>query len=267
MITTENYELYFFQYQERMLSEAEREEVEAFAAEHPDLAEEMALYAEAPHLSPREVSFPDKEALRHRTTLVWWHYAAAAVVVAVLATGGIRMMFSSPEGTMQVAETKSIGVEKEIEIPTLEKPAEEIPCEVSSQPQREAIAQADNSPVETLAEECEMAVVEPPLEPLVAYEEPVEDELQEIPMAMQEEPQEISVVQAEEVQAEETQEESHYVDCMIVVHDYSEATLGEIAMDLYPRETEQLVSFVSWINHKKEEIYNSKIFQFIQAII
>ena len=43
-ITTDNYELWFYRYCEGELDERERREVEAFAAQHPALAEELSLY-------------------------------------------------------------------------------------------------------------------------------------------------------------------------------------------------------------------------------
>ncbi len=53
MVTIDNYEYFFYQYAEGLLTEAERADVEAFARQHPDLAEELSLYdpavkAEAP---------------------------------------------------------------------------------------------------------------------------------------------------------------------------------------------------------------------------
>ena len=44
MVTIDNYEYFFYQYAEGLLTEAERADVEAFARQHPDLAEELSLY-------------------------------------------------------------------------------------------------------------------------------------------------------------------------------------------------------------------------------
>lgn len=98
MITTENYELYFLQYLENGLDEKGRREVEAFASQHPDLAEELELYAEAPRLTEDEsVVYADKESLKHVGTLplhrglnAWRWSAAAAVLLAVGATFALR---------------------------------------------------------------------------------------------------------------------------------------------------------------------------------
>jgi len=107
MINRDNYELFFFQYQEGMLSEEERREVESFALQHPDLAEELTLYAEAPVLTAEEVTFPDKESLRRQSPLSWWRYAAAAVVITAVAAGGVKLMLQpSDMAPVVVAENE-----------------------------------------------------------------------------------------------------------------------------------------------------------------
>lgn len=88
-LTTDNYEIYFYQYYEGGLTSEERAEVEAFAAQHPELAEELSLYD--PHLTLQEVpiAYPDKERLLHHETKVLslWRWAAAACVAALLGGG------------------------------------------------------------------------------------------------------------------------------------------------------------------------------------
>ena len=49
-INDTNYELFLLQYAEGMLSDIERSEVEAWLADHPEAAEELALYSVAPRL-------------------------------------------------------------------------------------------------------------------------------------------------------------------------------------------------------------------------
>lgn len=90
MINADNYELYFFRYAEGMLGEAERREIEVFAQQHPDLAEELRLYAEAPRINGEPLHFPDKEDLKHTATqprMLWWK--VAAVVVAIVVCGWV----------------------------------------------------------------------------------------------------------------------------------------------------------------------------------
>lgn len=87
MINTDNYELYCFRYAEGMLGEAERREVEAFLSQHPDLAEELQLYAEAPKVGREAVSFPDKESLKRsepKPRSMWWKAAAAVAAIAAV---------------------------------------------------------------------------------------------------------------------------------------------------------------------------------------
>ena len=43
-ITSDNYESWFYRYSEGELNAEQRAAVEAFAAQHPDLAEELTLY-------------------------------------------------------------------------------------------------------------------------------------------------------------------------------------------------------------------------------
>ena len=49
-INDTNYEVFLLQYAEGQLSDIERAEVEAWLADHPEAAEELALYSEAPRL-------------------------------------------------------------------------------------------------------------------------------------------------------------------------------------------------------------------------
>lgn len=93
MITTDNYELYFLQYLEGALCPKERKEVEDFMAQHPDLAEELAFYTEAPIIEKDEaLVFADKESLKHpeatpfRIGPTHWRWSAAAVVLVAVGT-------------------------------------------------------------------------------------------------------------------------------------------------------------------------------------
>lgn len=109
-INKDNYELYLFQYQEGMLSSSEREEVEQFLRQHPDLAEEMQFYDPTLKISEVEpVLFPDKESLKHTTVALaprshshrWM--AIAASIAALL---GIGLFFTyRPTSTPNEGET------------------------------------------------------------------------------------------------------------------------------------------------------------------
>ena len=102
IITTDNYEEYFYQYCEGGLTDKERAIVEAFAAQHPKLAEELSLYDPALILEDEPMTYPDKESLmRHEARVVpLWRWAAAACVAAVL-IGGVYLMWPNDKPTEQ----------------------------------------------------------------------------------------------------------------------------------------------------------------------
>lgn len=89
MVTIDNYEYFFYQYAEGLLTEAERADVEAFAQQHPDLAEELSLYDPAVKAEAAPELFPDKESLlRHEPVAIhYWRWAAAACVAGLLLVG------------------------------------------------------------------------------------------------------------------------------------------------------------------------------------
>lgn len=98
-ITTDNYEYYFYQYAEGRLTEAERNEVEAFLQQHPDLADELSLYDPGLKLEPATVVFPDKESLlRHKPVFMpIWRWAAVACVAALLLVGVWQFTERTPQ--------------------------------------------------------------------------------------------------------------------------------------------------------------------------
>ncbi len=106
-ITTDNYELYFYRYAEGELSPQERAEVEAFAAQHPDLAEELALYDPQLKLAAAETAYPNKEQLLRRgaAVLPLWRWAAAACV-AVLLLGAVCLLWPADKAPQQVEELR-----------------------------------------------------------------------------------------------------------------------------------------------------------------
>lgn len=117
-INDNNYEQWLLRYAEDDLSAAERAEVEAWLESHPDAAEELALYSEAPRLekdeSVRYVAVP-----RQHTQPLWpmaVRWCAAAAVVAALMVPALRM------GTMEVAEGPlTAGVERIEGIDSIER--------------------------------------------------------------------------------------------------------------------------------------------------
>ena len=102
IITTDNYEEYFYRYCEGELTAEERSAVERFAAQHPELAEELSLYDPTLKLEESPMSFPDKESLMHHEgkVLPLWRWAVAACVAAVL-IGGVYLMWPNDKPTEQ----------------------------------------------------------------------------------------------------------------------------------------------------------------------
>ena len=97
-ITSDNYESWFYRYSEGELNAEQRAAVEAFAAQHPDLAEELTLYDPSLKLQPSApMAYADKESLLHRPPAVvsLWRWAAAACAVGVMLAG---VWFFTPSG-------------------------------------------------------------------------------------------------------------------------------------------------------------------------
>ena len=244
MINTDNYELYFFQYQEGMLDESARREVEAFMAQHPDLAEEMTLYAEAPVLTAEVAAFPFKESLRRKEApVLWWRYAAAAAVVVGI---GAAVMLTLPRQE-QAAPQPLLAEAESVARPALQPQPDKILVEKqSARPAATKPECAQEQTVQEVAEEPEWESVEVNVfDPQMLVGEPCEPML-----AAVEEPQ--------------TQESVAYQHPEIVWVDYSTTWsefLVEVVTDLYPEQTMQVVTKPGQL----ERI--SKIVKFLQSIV
>ncbi len=173
MITIDdsNYELWLLRYAEQELTTEEREAVEAWLAEHPEAAEELALYNDAPRLV-KDVSVRFAAAVSPRTEPLWpamLRWSAAAAVVAALmvpAIGGITEMEKVKPLSTEVAQVQSGNEEcgmrdEELEATVNEKP---VALPVVALPQEEVM-------VAEVIDEEETPVVEEPIE-LLAQEEP-----------------------------------------------------------------------------------------------
>ena len=96
-INDTNYELWLLRYAEQELTDAERTEVEQWLATHPDAAEELTLYSEAPRLQRDEkvryVAVPRQQIPRQQIQPLWKaasRWAAAAAVIAALMIPGLH---------------------------------------------------------------------------------------------------------------------------------------------------------------------------------
>lgn len=91
-INDTNYELWLLCYAEQELTDAERTEVEQWLAAHPDAAEELALYNEAPRLQ-RDETVQYVAVPRQQIQPLWKaasRWAAAAAVIAALMIPGLH---------------------------------------------------------------------------------------------------------------------------------------------------------------------------------
>ncbi len=168
IITTDNYEEYFYRYCEGELTAEERVAVEAFVAQHPELAEELSLYDPALKLEEAPLPYPDKESLMHHEgkVLTLWRWAAAACVAAVL-IGGVWVMWPNGEPTEQTGM-----------VAQMRQPTNEVePVLPASQPKKELpiITKAPTAQVTPSAEPA-APIHEEPTESMQQYEPPTFDE-------------------------------------------------------------------------------------------
>ncbi len=105
-IKDDNYELWLLRYAEQELTDAERREVEQWLAVHPEAAEELALYGEAPRLEKDEgvkyAAVPLQRSVPLWPAVAQW--AAAAAVVAALMVPAMRSALVPEAAPIQVAE-------------------------------------------------------------------------------------------------------------------------------------------------------------------
>lgn len=87
MITMENYEGWLMRYADGALTREEREAVEAFLVQHPELREEMEEVSRV-KVTPVVATLPGKERLmkKEREGFAWWHVAAAVALMALAGT-------------------------------------------------------------------------------------------------------------------------------------------------------------------------------------
>ena len=168
IITTDNYEEYFYRYCEGGLTADESAAVEAFAAQHPDLAEELSLYDPTLKLAEEPMPYPDKEGLmRHEPkVLPLWRWAAAACVAAVL-VGCVWLLWpdgSVPEQPGVVAQVQRSAYEVKPAEPAPQLP--EVPPAIVAEPANAATPSA--SPAAPVKDE--------PITALPQYEPPAMEE-------------------------------------------------------------------------------------------
>ena len=110
-INNNNYELWLVRYADGDLTAAERAAVEQWLEGHPEAAEELKLYGEAPRLE-REESVHYAAAVPGRVQLLWpavLRWSAAAAVVALVAVPLGLWLTNPAEEPLQVAATEMPG--------------------------------------------------------------------------------------------------------------------------------------------------------------
>ena len=99
MITPENYEGWLMRYADGELTAAERQEVDRFLAEHPDLREELDEVSSV-RVAPLVATMPGKERLLRREPAAVWRRVAAAVALLVVAGTTLFFLNRPAEGEM-----------------------------------------------------------------------------------------------------------------------------------------------------------------------
>ncbi|MCR5444970.1 MAG: hypothetical protein K6E96_04700 [Bacteroidales bacterium] len=176
-INNNNYELWLVRYVDDDLTAAERKVVEQWLEGHPEAAEELALYNEAPRLEQDESVRYEVPVMQHTeqvrplwpTVLRW---SAAAAVVALLAVPAVRWLTPQEQPVvMAQAEPEVIPVVADDSlVAPVETPAVERRSVVTVRPQPEIAPLLAEAVEVVVPEETEPEVFVPEVEPLLAEE-------------------------------------------------------------------------------------------------
>ena len=179
-INDNNYELWLVRYADGELTAAEREAVEAWLGTHPEAAEELKLYGEAPRLEHVE-SVHYAATVPGRVQPLWpavLRWSAVAAVVATLVVPAVRLL-TPQEQSVEVAqadpERLPIVAEDSMDEP-VESPVVERRNMVVARPQSEADPQLAESYVDNEPEVAENEPILPEVQPLLAEEVVMEEQ-------------------------------------------------------------------------------------------
>lgn len=107
MITMENYEGWLMRYADGALTREEREAVEAFLEQHPELREEMEEVAGV-KVTPVVATLPGKESLlkKEHKSFAWWRVAAAVALMVLAGTTLLVLNREPNEAGLMVAQAQ-----------------------------------------------------------------------------------------------------------------------------------------------------------------
>lgn len=184
-LNNNNYELWLVRYADGDLSAAERKAVEQWLEQHPEAAEELKLYGEAPRLEREETVHYEPHTVRvlpFRSSVLRW--SAAAAVVALLAVPAVRLFTSQEQSPIEVAQAdpEVMPALTDDSLPvTVEAPAVERKSTMVVSPQQESEPLLAEAVEESVPAEIDPEVYVPEEEPLLAEE--TTTEVQETDMA------------------------------------------------------------------------------------
>lgn len=173
-INDNNYELWLVRYADGDLTATEREAVEQWLEGHPEAAEELKLYGEAPRLE-REESVHYAAAVPGRVQPLWpavLRWSAAAAVVVLLAVPAVRWLTPQEQPVVVAqAEPEAVPVVADDSlVAPVETPVVERKSMVAVRPQPETEPLLAEAVEEIVPEEPEPEAFVPEVEPLLAEE-------------------------------------------------------------------------------------------------
>lgn len=180
-IDNNNYELWLLRYAEQELTDGEREVVEQWLADHPEAAEELALYNDAPRLV-KDVSVRFAAAVSPRTEPLWpavlrWSAAAAVVAALMVPITGLNDMGLEKVGEQyamnnNVNELNELTLEEDTIIDNNTYNSHNSPRETIFSPKEEIVTPiyvAEEHPVQQEDTVVDVIVPEEVVEPAVVY--------------------------------------------------------------------------------------------------
>lgn len=160
-ITLDNYESWFLLFVDNELSLADRQKVELFVLQHPDLQASFELFMQT-KLAPEEWVFNNKEVLykkeeqkRPVVYMRWLRYAAAAAVIGLVATVWMIAPTNQLKTPIEIngAQPEVVGTQPAINSSNRSEQKVEAPKRNLVQLDPQASAQISNSPIKTIVEQ------------------------------------------------------------------------------------------------------------------